>query len=247
MDEGVEQRGPGICPKCGMALVPKPSADLAEADEDDTELTVMSRRFWVALILAVPVFLLAMLPMVGIPIDRWIPTNVSNWLQALLATPIVFWAGGPFLVRGVQSVRNRSLNMFTLIALGIAAAYGYSLVTLIVPFAQVEATAHASHPQASTLGTHAEAHLYFEAAAAITVLLLFGQVLEIRGPAADHRRDSPTAGTRPTDCAAVSSTTRKSKSRSPKSDPAMCSACGRVTRFRSTDGSRQARRRSTNR
>ena len=180
MDEGVEQRGPGICPKCGMALVPKPSADLTEADEDDTELTVMSRRFWVALILAVPVFLLAMLPMVGIPIDRWIPTTVSNWLQALLATPIVFWAGAPFLVRGVQSVRNRSLNMFTLIALGIAAAYGYSLVTLIVPFAGVEPTAHAGHPQASTLGTQAEAHLYFEAAAAITVLLLFGQVLEIR-------------------------------------------------------------------
>jgi P-type Cu+ transporter len=179
MDEGIEQRGFGTCPKCGMGLVPKPSADLTE-QEDDSELAAMTRRFWVALILTVPVLLLSMLPMVGVPLDRWIPPAVSKWLQALLATPIVFWAGWPFLVRGVQSVRNRSLNMFTLIALGIIAAYGYSLATVLRSLAGAQTVDHTAHLQTTANGSLPAAHLYFEAAAAITVLVLFGQILELR-------------------------------------------------------------------
>jgi P-type Cu+ transporter len=164
MDEGVEQVGPGICPKCGMALVPKPGSDAGE--EDDSELADMTRRFWIALALGIPVFLLDMLPMVGVPIERFLSGSTSNWLQALLTTPIVLWAGWPFFVRGFRSLVSRNLNMFTLIALGIAAAYGDSIVTLL-------ATIAASHE-------HAARHLYFEAAAAITVLVLLGQVLELR-------------------------------------------------------------------
>jgi Cu+-exporting ATPase len=164
MDEGVEQIGPGICPKCGMALVPKPGTDAGE--EDDSELTDMTRRFWVALALGIPVFLLDMLPMAGVPTERVLNGTTSNWLQALLTTPIVLWAGWPFFVRGFRSLVSRNLNMFTLIALGIAAAYGYSIVTLV-------ATNAATHG-------HLARHLYFEAAAAITVLVLLGQVLELR-------------------------------------------------------------------
>jgi P-type Cu+ transporter len=174
MDEGVEQRGPGICPICGMALVPKPGADLSD-EEDDTELVEMTRRFWVGLCLGIPVVLLAMLPMLGVPLDRWISPTASNWLQALLATPIVFWAGWPFLVRGVRSLVSRHLNMFTLIALGISAAYVYSLAMLTASGSSAGMEVHAAHAAAQ-----APSHLYFEAAAAITVLVLFGQVLELR-------------------------------------------------------------------
>jgi Cu+-exporting ATPase len=178
MDEGVEQRGPGTCPKCGMALVPKPSADLAE--EDDSELSAMTRRFWVALCLGIPVFLLAMLPMLGVPLERWLSPTLSNWLQCLLTTPIVFWAGWPFFVRGVRSVLSRNLNMFTLIALGVTAAYGYSVVALVAPGSGVGQQVHASHAETAATATPAAGHLYFEAAAAITVLVLFGQILELR-------------------------------------------------------------------
>ena len=164
MDEGVEQIGPGICPKCGMALVPKPGTDAAE--EDDTELTEMTRRFWIALALGIPVFLLAMLPMLGVPTEHFVGSATSNWLQALLTTPIVLWAGWPFFVRGYRSLVSRNLNMFTLIALGIAAAYGDSVVALLA--------------ESSAAHSHQSVHLYFEAAAAITVLVLLGQVLELR-------------------------------------------------------------------
>jgi P-type Cu+ transporter len=164
MDEGVEQRGPGICPKCGMALVPKPGVELG--DEDDAELTAMTRRFWGAVALGIPVLFLAMLPMMGVSIQRWISPSASNWIQALLTTPIVFWAGWPFLVRGARSVGTRNLNMFTLISLGMAAAYLDSVAVIIT------GSLSKSLQQMD--------HLYFEAAAAITALVLLGQVFELR-------------------------------------------------------------------
>jgi P-type Cu+ transporter len=175
MDEGVEQIGPGICPICGMALVPRLGPGAAE---DDSELADMSRRFWVGLALGVPLVLWDMLGMVGLPTDQWLSPAASSWFEFVLATPIVFWAGWPFLVRGVRSVLNRHLNMFTLIAMGVAAAYGYSLMELIASAAGPggpETVSPMSHP-----GHPGPGHLYFEAAATITVLVLLGQVLELR-------------------------------------------------------------------
>ncbi len=179
MDEGVEQIGPGLCPICGMALVPRLTPG-AEEPEDDGELTDMSRRFWIGLALAVPLVAWDMLRMLGVPTDRWLSPMAANWLEFLLATPIVFWAGWPFLERGVRSVVNRRLNMFTLIAMGVATAYGYSCYQLIAEtFAPAVHDALSSGEQGA--GAHAESsHLYFESAATITVLVLLGQVLELR-------------------------------------------------------------------
>jgi Cu+-exporting ATPase len=184
MDEGVEQIGPGLCPICGMALVPR-LAPGQDEPADDGELTDMSRRFWIGLALAVPLVAWDMLGMLGGGTERWLSPTTANWLEFLLATPIVFWAGWPFLQRGVRSVVNRRLNMFTLIAMGVAAAYGYSCYQLIG-----ETIAPAVHDGVSSVehaaGTHPEAghtgggHLYFESAATITVLVLLGQVLELR-------------------------------------------------------------------
>jgi P-type Cu+ transporter len=169
MDEGVEQIGPGHCPICGMALVPR----LVPGDspsEDNAELVDMSRRFWIGLALTAPLVVWDMLGMVGVPTDGWLSPAISGWAECLLATPIVFWAGWPFLTRGARSVVSRHLNMFTLIAMGVLASYGYSLVELIVR------TASPPAPDALSAG----GHLYFESAAAITVLVLLGQVLELR-------------------------------------------------------------------
>jgi Cu+-exporting ATPase len=189
MDEGVEQIGPGLCPICGMALVPR-LAPGQDEPANDGELTDMSRRFWIGLALAVPLVAWDMLGMLGGGTDRWLSPATSNWLEFLLATPIVFWAGWPFLERGVRSVVNRRLNMFTLIAMGVAAAYGYSCYQLIgetlAPAASdgLSSVEHEARGQAE--GGHAEAghteggHLYFESAATITVLVLLGQVLELR-------------------------------------------------------------------
>jgi P-type Cu+ transporter len=173
MDEGVEQIGPGLCPICGMALVPRLGP--GEAEEDDGELRDMTRRLWLGLALGVPLVLWDMLGMVGVGTDQWLGPTVMNWLEFLLATPIVFWAGWPFLERGVRSVVNRHLNMFTLIAMGVAAAYGYSAFALIA-----EAVIASAHTEAAPGGHVHHPHLYFEAAATITVLVLVGQVLELR-------------------------------------------------------------------
>jgi Cu+-exporting ATPase len=167
MDEGVEQIGPGLCPICGMALIPKLTPGDG-APEDDAEFIDMSRRFWVGVALAVPLVLWDMAGMLGAPTDRWLPATTSNWLEFLLATPIVFWAGWPFLARGARSVVSRHLNMFTLIAMGVLASYGYSLFELV-------ASTATPHGHGESAG-----HLYFESAAAITVLVLLGQVLELR-------------------------------------------------------------------
>ena len=170
MHPEVEQESPGDCPICGMALEPKSVAGQAE-EESDKELTDMTRRFWVGLVLGVPVVFLAMAPMVGVPLDDWIPAHVAQWLQFLLATPVVLWCGWPFFVRGYKSVVNRNLNMFTLIALGVAAAYIYSAVAVVVP---------GLFPDSFREGHTGLVGIYFEAAAMIVVLVLIGQVMELR-------------------------------------------------------------------
>ena len=167
MHPEIERDKPGACPKCGMALEPKSFEPGVE--QDDSELRDMTRRFWVALLLTVPVFLLAMLPMVGVPLDRWLSPRAQSWLQLALSTPVVLWAGWPFFERGGRSVVTWNLNMFTLISLGTATAYLYSLAVTLFPDAMPEAFQH-----------HGRVEVYFEAAAVITTLVLLGQVLELR-------------------------------------------------------------------
>jgi Cu+-exporting ATPase len=164
MHPEIEQDEPGTCPKCGMDLEPK----YLDA-EDDSELRSMSLRFWVGAALSVPVFLLAMLPMVGVPIDQWLGYTVNTWLQLILSTPVVLWAGWPFFVRGFRSIVTWNLNMFTLISIGTGAAYSYSLFAVSFPDLL---------PDDLKAGGHVE--VYFEAAAVIITLVLLGQVLELR-------------------------------------------------------------------
>ncbi len=159
------QVGPGACPICGMAL--EPLVVTAEAPPNE-ELIDMRRRFWIGLALAVPVFLLEMSRhLFGMaPISD----KASNWVQLVLATPVVLWAGAPFFVRGWRSLRTRNLNMFTLIAMGTGVAWVYSVVATVAP---------ALFP-AAFRGAEGTVAVYFEAAAVITVLVLLGQVLELR-------------------------------------------------------------------
>jgi P-type Cu+ transporter len=166
MHPQIRQVGPGSCPICGMALEP----ELLSADSGPNhELADMTRRFWIGLVLAVPVMALEMgghltnLHMV-------LGQNLSNWLQFLLATPVVLWAGWPFFERGWQSLKTRNLNMFTLIAMGTGVAWVYSVVAIALP---------GLFPPAFRSADGAVA-VYFEAAAVITVLVLLGQVLELR-------------------------------------------------------------------
>jgi Cu+-exporting ATPase len=168
MHPEVEQDEPGSCPICGMDLEPK--FVTAETPEDDTELVSMTRRFWVAVALSVPILALAMLPMAGIGIDKIIGGPVaSRWIQLVLATPVVFWCGWPFFVRGWRSLLTWNLNMFTLISLGVGAAYIYSTVAILFPTWIPE-----------SFKEHGSVAVYFEAAAVIIALVLLGQVLELR-------------------------------------------------------------------
>jgi Cu+-exporting ATPase len=166
MHPEIEQGHPGTCPKCGMALEPK---TFTAGPEDDSELRDMTRRFWVASALSLPILALAMLPMLGVPVHQWLSPVASVWLQFVLAIPVVLWAGWPLLVRGVQSVVNRHLNMFTLIALGVGTAFVYSAVATMFPWLIPEA-----------FREHGHVPVYFEAAAVIVALVLLGQVLELR-------------------------------------------------------------------
>ncbi len=167
MHPEVEDSQPGACPICGMALEPKTLQ--SQAEEDDPELRNITLRFWLALVLSVPVFLLAMLPMLGVPVDRWLSTTWHSWIQLLLSTPVVLWAGWPFFVRGWKSVVTWNLNMFTLIAIGTGAAYLYSLMALLFPGHIPENFKH-----------DGQVAVYFEAAAVIITLVLLGQVLELQ-------------------------------------------------------------------
>ena len=162
-----EQEGPGQCPICGMALEPKTVQP--DAEEDDSELRSMTLRLWVSAALTVPVLAMSMLPMIGVPVDRWLGSTLHLWLQLLLSSPVVLWGGWPFFERGFRSIVTWNLNMFTLIAIGTGAAYLYSLVAVLFPSLIPDAFRHQ--------GT---VHVYFEAAAVIITLVLLGQVLELR-------------------------------------------------------------------
>lgn len=159
---------PGSCPICGMALEPR---TVTLEDVPDPEYVDMRRRFWVGLCLSLPLLALAMSEMIpGQPLQRLVPGTLMVWVQLILATPVVLWGGLPFFQRGWASVRNRHLNMFTLIALGTGAAYGFSIFATFFPRLLPHAfTGHGGQPP-----------VYFEAAAVITTLVLLGQVLELR-------------------------------------------------------------------
>jgi Cu+-exporting ATPase len=167
MHPEIRQVGPGSCPICGMAL--EPEVMTADAGPN-VELIDMTRRFWIGLALAVPVFALEMGGHLVPAIHALIPQQISNWIQFLLATPVVLWAGWPFFERGWASLKTRNLNMFTLIAMGTGVAWIYSLIATLAPgaFPPAFRTMDGAVP------------VYFEAAAVITVLVLLGQVLDLR-------------------------------------------------------------------
>ncbi|WP_407047200.1 heavy metal translocating P-type ATPase [Sphingopyxis terrae] len=166
MHPEIQRPGPGSCPICGMALEPlMPEATSGPSEE----YRDMRRRFWVGLLLALPVFALEMGGhMTGL--HELLGRQTSNWIQMLLATPVVLWAGWPFFERAWLSIRNKSLNMFTLIAMGTGVAWGYSMIAALAPRIFPDAFRAADGSVA----------VYFEAAAVITVLVLLGQVLELR-------------------------------------------------------------------
>jgi Cu+-exporting ATPase len=168
MDPEVEADAPGPCPVCGMALEPR----AVSLEEKNPELDDMSRRFWASLLFTVPVFLLGMsdfLP--GMPVQHALGRSLP-WIELVLATPVVLWAGWPLFQRGWASLVNRSLNMFTLVALGTSVAYVFSLVATVAPGLLP-----------ATLRQHGAVPVYFEPAAFIVSLVLFGQVLELRARA----------------------------------------------------------------
>jgi Cu+-exporting ATPase len=166
MHPQIEQNHPGDCPICGMTLEMK--SPVSGGEEDNAELRDMTRRFWIGAFLALPVFILGMAHVFP-KAPMWVASNFSRWLQFSLSTPIVLWCGWPFFVRGWQSIRNRSPNMFTLIAMGVGVAYMYSAIVMIGP---------GLFPP--SFQEHGKIGVYFEAAAIITVLVLLGQVLELR-------------------------------------------------------------------
>jgi len=170
MHPEVVRRTPGDCPKCGMAL--EPHAVTLEEDQDaNHELRDMTRRFWISLALTVPLLIVAMGDMLpGHPISNLIGGRNRAWIELALATPVCLWSAWPFYVRFVSSLRNRYLNMWTLIGLGVGAAYGYSMVAAIFPEIFPASFRHDS----------GEVAVYFEAAATIVTLVLLGQVLELR-------------------------------------------------------------------
>jgi P-type Cu+ transporter len=168
MHPEIVRPGPGHCPICGMALEPR---TVSAQDEDNPELRDMTRRFWISLALTAPLFAIAMGNMLpGMPVQRLVPAGWQPWIELILATPVVLWGGAPFFQRGWTSILNRATNMFTLIAMGTGVAYLYSLVATIFP--QIF--------PASFREMGGTPPVYFEAAAAITTLVLLGQVLELR-------------------------------------------------------------------
>ena len=168
MHPEIEHDYPGQCQKCGMSLEAKTVG--AGDEEEQTEIRSLSRKFWSALILTIPLLLIAMghaIP--GLEVEAMIPKQISKWIEFALATPVVLWAGVFFFTRAWQSIVNLSLNMFTLIAVGVGAAYFYSAVAVIAP---------GIFPQ--SFRSSGEVGLYFEAAAVITTLVLFGQLIEAK-------------------------------------------------------------------
>jgi Cu+-exporting ATPase len=166
MHPQIRQDHPGTCPICGMALEPEVAT---AATGPSAELVDMTRRFWIALALSVPVFALEMGGHLA-DLHKFVPESLSNWIQLALATPVALWAGSPFFERGWASLKSRNLNMFTLIAMGVGVAWAYSVVATVAPDL---------FPSAFR-GVHGAVAVYFEAAAVITTLVLLGQVLELR-------------------------------------------------------------------
>ncbi len=165
MHPEIVQQGPGACPICGMALEPI----VATGDEKNEELEDFTRRMWISAAAAVPLVIMTMGPLVGLPVREWIGEKAAVYMEFLLATPIVLWAAKPFFVRGWNSIRTMNPNMWTLIALGVGAAYIYSLVATFLP--SVFPEEYASN---GVVGT------YYEAAVVIVTLIFVGQVLELR-------------------------------------------------------------------
>ena len=169
MHPEVQQDHPGDCPKCGMALE-RMAISAADTDDENAELRDLTRRLWIAAALTLPVFVLAMahlIPAVGH--DSWLTSTASRWLQFGLSTPVALWAGWPFFRRGWRSLVTWHLNMFTLITIGVGTAFVYSVVAMVAP---------GIFPPA--MRPHGAVDIYFEAAAVIVVLVLLGQVLELR-------------------------------------------------------------------
>jgi P-type Cu+ transporter len=168
MHRQIQQDHPGSCPICGMTL--EPMTPEGGNEEEQREVNALSRKFWIALVLTIPVLILAMghaIP--GLNVDSIIPRQIGKWIEFGLTTPVVLWAGGFFFTRAWQSIVNRSLNMFTLIAVGVGAAYVFSAVAVLAPGIFPE-----------SFRQHGEVGLYFEAAAVITTLVLLGQLIEAK-------------------------------------------------------------------
>ncbi len=168
MHPEVQQKGPGSCPKCGMALEPM----VAQANEgENQELNDMNRRFWISALLSIPLFIVAMTAdLMPSLLPSWLSMKTVQWISFFLATPVVLWGGWPFFVRGWNSIKSWNLNMFTLISLGVSVAWVYSVIALFFP-------------QLFPASMHMDAglvHVYFESAAVIITLVLLGQVLELR-------------------------------------------------------------------
>ncbi|MDB4465810.1 copper-translocating P-type ATPase, partial [Akkermansiaceae bacterium] len=169
MHPEVEQDHPGECPKCGMTLESK-SSGAGKGEEDHAELDEMTRRFWIGAALTLPVFLLAMSHMIpALGRQSWVTGDISRWVQFSLTTPVVWWAGWPFFKRSWRSILTMNLNMFTLIAIGVGAAYLFSAVAMLLPELFPHSMRHGG-----------KVGIYFEAAGMVTVLVLLGQVLELR-------------------------------------------------------------------
>jgi Cu+-exporting ATPase len=168
MHPEIVRDAPGACPICGMALEPR---TITLDEERNPELADMTRRFWVGVALSAPVLILAMSDMIpGRPLHGIVSPRTATWIQFILSTPVVLWCGWPFFQRAWSSIVNRSLNMFTLIGIGVGTAYGYSVVAALLPNLFPD----------SFRGHGGEVAVYFEAAAVITTLVLLGQVLELR-------------------------------------------------------------------
>jgi len=168
MHPEVIQEGPGDCPICGMALEP---AGVAPGDEaENPELVDFGRRFRVGLVFTLPLLVVSMGPMLGLPLGDWLGAGASAWIELALASPVVAWCGAPFFRRGWNSILSRNLNMFTLIAMGVGAAYAFSLVATLAP---------GLFP-AGFRNADGSVGVYFEAGAVIVLLVLLGQILELR-------------------------------------------------------------------
>ncbi len=165
MHPEIVQKGPGTCPICGMALEPI----TATGEEKNEELEDFTRRMWISAAVAIPLVIMTMGPLIGVPVREWIGERTATYVEFILATPIVLWAARPFFVRGWNSIRTMNPNMWTLISLGVAAAYLYSLVATFLPGIFPEA-----YREGGSVGT------YYEAAVVIVTLVFVGQVLELR-------------------------------------------------------------------